>query len=160
MVWGLKLPSVIFSVTGSAQFNHLDPRIEDYFKQGLAVAAGSAEAWVLSGGSSTGVMELVGKALMPHHGVRYTATSLFIPCAARAFELLPSPPILLSSISTFTFFSLLSFLRETIPSTLYLPTRPLSPLTPEQNHMVFSHSGYLNSNLACAYRPSSALVPT
>eukprot|EP00966_Prymnesium_polylepis_P274952 6353211-Prymnesium_polylepis.1 len=67
-IWKLKEPSVVLSVTGSTHLVDLDARIEAAFVKGLGLAASSAEAWVFSGGASTGVMALVGRALAPLQG--------------------------------------------------------------------------------------------
>ena len=61
--WDLKRPSVLLSVTGSAQDLDLDPRIEHEFKERLAAAASHTAGWVITGGTDTGVMAIVGKAL-------------------------------------------------------------------------------------------------
>ena len=66
--WRLKSPSVLLSVTGSASDIDLEPRIEALFKEGLALAAGCSDAWVISGGTDRGVMRMVGQALTdPKH---------------------------------------------------------------------------------------------
>ena len=61
--WRLKTPSVIISVTGSAQEMNLDPGLELLFKQGIARAARATNAWIFTGGFDIGVMQLVASAL-------------------------------------------------------------------------------------------------
>ena len=61
--WNLKRPSVLLSVTGSAQDLRLDGALEQYLKHGLADAARSTSAWVITGGTDSGVMALTGHAL-------------------------------------------------------------------------------------------------
>ena len=61
--WKLKRPSVLISVTGSAQDIDLEPRLATEFEKGLSMAASCTEGWVVTGGTDTGVMALVGKAL-------------------------------------------------------------------------------------------------
>ena len=61
--WKLKRPSVLISVTGSAQDIDLEPRLATEFEKGLSMAASCTEGWVVTGGTDTGVMSLVGKAL-------------------------------------------------------------------------------------------------
>ena len=96
--WRIEKPSVLLSVTGSAQACkiHLDlpksppflrpfrlmsslltppasdphpqamdlePRLEHFLEEGLFAAARSTHAWVVTGGTDTGVMELAGRAL-------------------------------------------------------------------------------------------------
>lgn len=63
--WKLKPPSVLLSVTGSAQdmkFDH-GSSLEQVLKHGIAAAASSTEAWVFTGGMDVGVMALTGVAL-------------------------------------------------------------------------------------------------
>jgi len=64
--WGLSRPSVLLSITGSAQEMKLEPHLELLFKRGLAEAARSTDAWVITGGTDTGVMALVGAAIAAH----------------------------------------------------------------------------------------------
>ena len=61
--WGLKRPSVLLSVTGSAQDLRLESSLEQIVKHGLADAARSTNAWVFTGGTDAGVMSLTGLAL-------------------------------------------------------------------------------------------------
>ena len=61
--WKLKKPSVLLSVTGSAADFDLEPRLKDLLKQGLAMSATCADAWMLTGGINVGVMALVGQVL-------------------------------------------------------------------------------------------------
>jgi len=61
--WKLKAPSVLISVTGSAQELNLEPKLAKDFEKGLADAAECTDGWVVTGGTDTGVMALVGRAL-------------------------------------------------------------------------------------------------
>lgn len=61
--WKLKAPSVLFSVTGSAQELNLEPKLTKDFEKGLAEAVDCTDGWVVTGGTDTGVMALVGRAL-------------------------------------------------------------------------------------------------
>jgi len=61
--WKLAPPRVILSVTGGAQAFQMRPRLESMFSQGLGDAAKSTDAWIITGGTDTGVMEFVGKAV-------------------------------------------------------------------------------------------------
>jgi len=61
--WRLKRPSVLLSITGSAQDLRLDTALEQVVKHGLADAARSTNAWVFTGGTDAGVMSLTGLAL-------------------------------------------------------------------------------------------------
>jgi len=66
--WKQKKPSVLLSVSGSAQDMRLDPYLKDLFTRGLASAARCTDAWVFTGGTDTGVMELAGSALAGQSG--------------------------------------------------------------------------------------------
>ena len=62
--WRIKQPSMLLSITGSSQALDLEPRLEALIKEGLLLAARSTRAWMITGGTDTGVMELAGKALL------------------------------------------------------------------------------------------------
>ncbi|EDQ85552.1 uncharacterized protein MONBRDRAFT_29245 [Monosiga brevicollis MX1] len=53
-------PSLILSVTGGAQSFDLPPRLRDAIKRGLTKAVASTDAWVVTGGTHSGVMQLTG----------------------------------------------------------------------------------------------------
>lgn len=61
--WGLPMPNLIISVTGGAQKFALPFRMKKAFKEGLYKAAASTGAWIVTGGTNTGVMKLVGEAI-------------------------------------------------------------------------------------------------
>ena len=61
--WELPRPEVLITVTGGAQDFSLSPQLQAAFDRGLVTAATSAKAWVISAGSDTGVMKLVGEAI-------------------------------------------------------------------------------------------------
>ena len=61
--WALKRPSVLLSVTGSALDLDLEPRLEHEFSDKLSAAAQHTGGWVITGGTDTGVMAIVGRAL-------------------------------------------------------------------------------------------------
>jgi hypothetical protein len=61
--WQLPLPPMVISVTGNALPFEMRPAFHDSFCQSLVKATESTNAWVISGGTSTGVMKLVGEAL-------------------------------------------------------------------------------------------------
>ena len=57
------MPSVIFSVTGSAQEFTLRPKFRDTFMSAVLNATRSTNAWIVTGGSDAGIMKLVGDTL-------------------------------------------------------------------------------------------------
>ncbi|EOD23701.1 hypothetical protein EMIHUDRAFT_457924 [Emiliania huxleyi CCMP1516] len=61
--WGLEKPEIIISVTGSALDFELHPILQRAFDKGLTAAASAANAWVITGGTDTGVMKLVASSL-------------------------------------------------------------------------------------------------
>lgn len=61
--WGLTMPNLIISVTGGAQNFVVPASMKKAFKEGLYKAAASTGAWIISGGTNTGVMKLVGEAI-------------------------------------------------------------------------------------------------
>jgi len=50
-------------VTGGAKNFTIPHRIKKAFKEGLVKAAASTGAWIITGGTNTGVMRLVGEAV-------------------------------------------------------------------------------------------------
>lgn len=61
--WGLPKPEVLITVTGGAQDFALSTQLQQAFDRGLVSAATSAKAWLITAGSDTGVMRLVGDAI-------------------------------------------------------------------------------------------------
>lgn len=62
-VWKLEEPSVLLSITGGAADLSLSADLLEMFKEGLIKAARSAHAWIITGGTDTGVMKLTGEAI-------------------------------------------------------------------------------------------------
>ena len=58
--WNLRVPKLILSVTGGAQKFTLPHRMKKAFKRGLIKAVVTTDAWIITGGTNTGVMRLVG----------------------------------------------------------------------------------------------------
>jgi len=61
-VWKLKRPDVIISVTGSARSFDLNTEARDKIMKGMMDGTRSLDAWFVTGGSRTGIMQAVGKA--------------------------------------------------------------------------------------------------
>lgn len=61
-LWIPEKPLVMLSITGGAQTLDLDMRLEEVLLTGLAKAASSAKAWLIDGGTDSGVMYLAGQA--------------------------------------------------------------------------------------------------
>ena len=59
--WRVPEPSVLISVTGAAAGVSIPPKLEQVFRRGLRKAALTTKAWIVTGGTKSGVMELVGK---------------------------------------------------------------------------------------------------
>ena len=57
------MPKLILSVTGGAQNFTVSPRLKKALKIELMRAAVSTNAWIITGGSNSGVMKLVGDAV-------------------------------------------------------------------------------------------------
>jgi transient receptor potential cation channel subfamily M protein 2 len=58
--WKLSPPPVLIAVTGAAGSLNLSKRDEKIFRRGLRNAALQTNAWIVTGGSAAGVMQLVG----------------------------------------------------------------------------------------------------
>ncbi|CAE7215869.1 Trpm2 [Symbiodinium pilosum] len=74
--WGLRSPNLILSIMGGAGNMNLPPEKFDIdgFSQGLVEAATRTSAWVITGGTASGVMDIVGKAMQRHDKQRQ------VPC--------------------------------------------------------------------------------
>ncbi|XP_071965204.1 transient receptor potential cation channel subfamily M member 3-like [Antedon mediterranea] len=65
-LWNLKLPKLLIEVTGGAKDFVLNPKLKRIFYDGIIRVAVTADAWILTGGTNTGVMKYVGKAIREH----------------------------------------------------------------------------------------------
>jgi hypothetical protein len=62
--WGLVSPNLLISVTGGAQgFKSPNAKLEETFRCAMMRAAMRTNAWIITGGTDSGVMEMVGKAV-------------------------------------------------------------------------------------------------
>ncbi|KAL3908404.1 MAG: hypothetical protein SGPRY_009812 [Prymnesium sp.] len=62
--WKLSPPRVVISVTGAARFtdeNQLSDRVEMQFRRGLRRAVLATNGWIVTGGTTNGVMGMVGR---------------------------------------------------------------------------------------------------
>ncbi|CAK9055339.1 unnamed protein product [Durusdinium trenchii] len=73
-VWDLEAPRLLLSIVGGAGEMNLDPAVEAHFCEELVGAAKQTHGWVITGGTDSGVMDLVGRA-MHRHDARRT-----VPC--------------------------------------------------------------------------------
>ncbi|KAK3595125.1 hypothetical protein CHS0354_002378 [Potamilus streckersoni] len=61
--WELNRPKLLISVTGGAKIRNLSQKHQLNFKKSLMNAATIKGAWIITGGTKTGVMKLVGEAV-------------------------------------------------------------------------------------------------
>ncbi|KAL5010117.1 hypothetical protein ScPMuIL_012422 [Solemya velum] len=73
-VWGLEKPNLLISVTGGAKNFRLKLRLKEVFRRGLMKVAQSTGAWIVTGGTNTGVMKHVGEAVRDY-GLTSTTTN-------------------------------------------------------------------------------------
>uniref|UniRef100_A0A3B3ZWL2 TRPM SLOG domain-containing protein n=1 Tax=Periophthalmus magnuspinnatus TaxID=409849 RepID=A0A3B3ZWL2_9GOBI len=64
--WKLATPNLLISVTGGAKNFYLRARLKNMFHRGLIKVAQTTGAWILTGGTNTGVMKHVGQAVRDH----------------------------------------------------------------------------------------------
>ncbi|XP_021379559.1 transient receptor potential cation channel subfamily M member 1-like [Mizuhopecten yessoensis] len=64
--WKLPTPKLLISVTGGAKRFDMKPKLLEKFKRGLINAATSTGAWIITGGTHTGVMEIVGEGVQEY----------------------------------------------------------------------------------------------
>ena len=67
--WRLPLPETLISVIGGAQNFDVSPSLLLAFTEGLADASSAARAWVITGGSNSGCMKVVGDSFAGAAGV-------------------------------------------------------------------------------------------
>ncbi|RXN16987.1 transient receptor potential cation channel subfamily M member 2 [Labeo rohita] len=61
--WKLRSPNLLISVTGGAKNFYIKTHLKDKFRRGLIKVAQTTGAWILTGGTHTGVMKHVGMAV-------------------------------------------------------------------------------------------------
>ncbi|XP_062507670.1 transient receptor potential cation channel subfamily M member-like 2 [Corticium candelabrum] len=66
--WEIPEPKFVISVTGGARTFRFDSQLKDVFARGLRKMCQDSGAWVMTGGEHSGVMKLVGKALLSNAG--------------------------------------------------------------------------------------------
>ncbi|XP_068428655.1 transient receptor potential cation channel subfamily M member 2 isoform X7 [Clinocottus analis] len=64
--WKLPPPNLLISVTGGAKNFYLKARLKNMFRRGLIKVAQTTGAWIITGGTHTGVMKHVGQAVRDH----------------------------------------------------------------------------------------------
>ncbi|KAJ3591817.1 hypothetical protein NHX12_006949 [Muraenolepis orangiensis] len=64
--WKLAPPNLLISVTGGAKNFYLRAHLKSVFQRGLMKVAETTGAWIMTGGSHTGVMKYVGRAVRDH----------------------------------------------------------------------------------------------
>ncbi|MEQ2287182.1 Transient receptor putative cation channel subfamily M member 2, partial [Ameca splendens] len=64
--WKLSPPNLLISVTGGAKNFYLKSQLKKIFHRGLIKVAQTTGAWIITGGTHTGVMRHVGKAVRDH----------------------------------------------------------------------------------------------
>uniref|UniRef100_H2Y3F5 TRPM SLOG domain-containing protein n=1 Tax=Ciona intestinalis TaxID=7719 RepID=H2Y3F5_CIOIN len=68
--WNLQTPNLIISVTGGASNFHMNSSLTKEFRRSLIKLAESTGAWIVTGGTNTGVMKHVGKAVHEYAAVK------------------------------------------------------------------------------------------
>jgi transient receptor potential cation channel subfamily M protein 2 len=79
--WNMEIPTLLISVTGGAQNFTMKPRLKEVFRHGLVKAAESTGAWIVTGGTNTGVMKHVGEAIRDYtirHGSKNMISTIGI----------------------------------------------------------------------------------
>uniref|UniRef100_A0A3Q2YLD3 Transient receptor potential cation channel, subfamily M, member 2 n=1 Tax=Hippocampus comes TaxID=109280 RepID=A0A3Q2YLD3_HIPCM len=61
--WKVSPPNLLISVTGGAKNFYLKTRLKNVFQRGLIKVAQTTGAWIITGGTNTGVMKHVGQAV-------------------------------------------------------------------------------------------------
>ncbi|CAF1313817.1 unnamed protein product [Didymodactylos carnosus] len=79
--WDLDPPELIISVTGGARDFKMPTRLRNAFQRGLIAAAETTDAWIITGGTNSGVMKEVGDAIDKYR-YKNTKKRSEIPCIA------------------------------------------------------------------------------
>ncbi|MBN3295181.1 TRPM2 protein, partial [Amia calva] len=64
--WNLSPPNLLISVTGGAKNFYMKAQLKSMFRRGLIKVAHTTGAWILTGGTNTGVMKHVGTAVQDY----------------------------------------------------------------------------------------------
>lgn len=94
--WELELPTLVISVTGGAKSFNLKPRLKEVFNKGLIKVAVSTGAWIITGGTNTGVMQHVGEAVKHRGSVSNVGRSNINVIGIAPWGVLESPESLIS----------------------------------------------------------------
>jgi len=81
-MWFLDCPRLLLSIMGGADYMNLDPVVESHFCEGLVGAAKQTCGWVITGGTDSGVMDLVGRAMHKHDPRRTVPCIGMVPFGA------------------------------------------------------------------------------
>nr|XP_061799468.1 transient receptor potential cation channel subfamily M member 2-like [Nerophis lumbriciformis] len=65
--WKVSPPNLLISVTGGAKNFYLKTRLKNVFQRGLIKVAQTTGAWIITGGTNTGVMKHVGQAVRDYY---------------------------------------------------------------------------------------------
>lgn len=61
--WNLQKPQLILSITGGSKKFNIPNQMKRAFKRGLIKVSSTTGAWIITGGTNTGLMRLVGEAV-------------------------------------------------------------------------------------------------
>ncbi|XP_028516082.1 transient receptor potential cation channel subfamily M member 3-like [Exaiptasia diaphana] len=64
--WDIGVPKLLISVTGGAKNFVIQPKLKQILRHGLLKAAQITGAWLITGGTNTGVMKHIGEAVRGH----------------------------------------------------------------------------------------------
>ena len=93
--WKLSPPPVLIAVTGAAGSLNLSKRDEKIFRRGLRNAALQTNAWIVTGGSAAGVMQLVGS--LVHESGRQGTTKQIVCLGIAPWGVVQDPEEMLAS---------------------------------------------------------------
>ncbi|CAE7608913.1 TRPM8 [Symbiodinium sp. CCMP2592] len=145
--WGLRNPNLILSIMGGAGNMVLPPNQFDIdgFSKGLVEAATRTSAWVITGGTASGVMEIVGKAMRKHDKERKVPCLGITPygalkrgwrdliCSEAAFEeSCPANPKRMDA-------------AEAKPEGAAVDDKPLAALQENHSHFIICDNGKVGS---------------
>jgi len=143
--WGLPWPDVIISVTGAAKLPDLSEEKTEVIELGLLESIRASKAWVVTGGTDGGVMQLAGRTMARQaQGEQYVCLGVASWGIVKDFEVLErrakkihsyNPGLVGSSLSERS-------VREVSRGRRQRPPRgPRAELEPNHSHFIFVDAG-------------------
>ncbi|ELU03473.1 hypothetical protein CAPTEDRAFT_215084 [Capitella teleta] len=134
--WHIKAPKLMISVTGGAKRFFMKDRLTTAFKRGLMRAATTTGAWIITGGTNTGVMKFVGEAVHEHMLTTSDAESNVVALGIATWGIVDNRESLTADDDAGLFPAFYNIEELSSPH-----TRGSSPLDPNHTHFILVDNG-------------------